>query len=177
MHGESGPRRMGRRATASSFAPHPHPPPRVLPANPHAAPRERLRRGPIKEARASGPTLHRTGLRQVRSGCRLSPSTTRGRLSRGAEQSILTSVALLHVFDATRQQTLFLGSLRTHAFNVPSATGRRRAYVSPPGRYHWLLKTARPRRPSSLPGCKSTHLGSCDSRVSECARAFRFAHA
>lgn len=69
---------------------------------------------------------------------------------------ILTSVALLHVFDATPQQSLFLDSLRTHAFNVLSATGRRRAYVSPFGRYHWLLSGPAPADPPSLPGCKST---------------------
>lgn len=58
MHGESGPGHIQKPSTALASAPHPHPPPRVLPANPHAAPRERLCRGPIREARVSAPTLH-----------------------------------------------------------------------------------------------------------------------
>jgi hypothetical protein len=36
-------------------------------------------------------------------------------------QPTLTSVTLLHVFDASRQQTLFLAFLKTHAFNAPPA--------------------------------------------------------
>lgn len=166
MHSESGPERIQKPATASAFAPHPHPPPRVLPANPRAALRERLRRGPIREARASGTTPHRTGLRQVRSGCRLSPNTTCARVSRGEEEPTLTSVALLHVCDATRQQILVLDSLRTHAFNVLSATGRRRAYVS-----FWALPLVAqmgpppPIRPA-FRVANLQHLGSCASRVS-----------